>query len=71
MMPPALYQSLVRILMVLQWASSGAVIVACWHRDQTPTSLHYCLVLMATVCVLMSWGPFTAPQPRGEPDGAR
>lgn len=71
----SLYTPLVRILMVLQWASSASLIVGCWLQDLAPTRLHYCLVLMATVCVLMSFGALNTPaQPLtgrrcGQPNG--
>lgn len=70
-MPRALYEPLVRVLMFLQWASAASLIVACWLKDQAPTSLHYCLLLMATVCVLMSYGAHCAPPQTIEREGSR
>lgn len=59
-MPRSIYLPLVRLAMILQWASSAGLIVGCWLQDVPPTNLHYCLVLMASVCVLMSYGNFNA-----------
>ena len=70
-MPRSLYEPLVRILMLLQWASAASIIVACWIKDQAPTNLHYCLLLSATVCVLMSFGAHTAPQRSCDRESAR